>query len=205
MLLLIASSLVAAAGGLHAGIPVGFDQAQRLPHLGQPEFEGPQQGWAAPLVGADGQPDGHVRVYVGPTVAAAGAWLDDAQLSVQAPLAALPGLGDRAAGNPDSIVVAQDGNVAVLVRVTDPSTGDARDHAQHLLDAIVDQPGTWPAAPAMRQQDGLWFFDLGPNAVHMTVIGGRRPLGEAHGYVELPEQVVAWDAWGRPAVLLPGG
>jgi len=179
------------AAGIHAGIPV------QQPGLGPLSHLSPEQGWTAPVLDANGQPVGVVRVYVGPTEAAAAAWLGDARLAVQAPLQPLSGLGDSALAA-STVLLSRDGNVALSVTLGE---GDPTVQARALLASIVDAPAAWPQAPRMRQQDGLWFFEA-PGA-SLEVQGGHRPLGEPWGYSVLPEQVVAWDAWGRASVLRP--
>ncbi len=195
MPLLLLLTMTARAGGLHAGIPV--DQDAGFVDL---RFEDAELGWSAALVDDAGSPAGFLRVYVGPTEAAAARWMDDAVRGVQAPMPTLAGLGDIAAGDPDAVVVCRDGNVALMVR----AQGDisAEDQASAMLGQIVDEPLIWPAAARVDERDGLWFFDAG-DAVFASVTGGRRPLGQPNGYIELPSRVVTWDRLGRAAVLLP--
>ena len=187
---LLASS--AFAGGLHAGIPV-----QGLPSLGAATFLSAETGWEAPVLVA-GRVAGVARVYVGPTAGAAQAWVEDAARGIQAPLLPVQGLCEQAVGT-STVIVARDGNVAFSVATQGPL---ARPIAQDLVAAISDAPAAWPAAPVLTERDGLAFFSA-PGAVELTVIGGRRPLGEPDGYQSLPSQVVAWDAWGRAAVMYP--
>ncbi|RME21477.1 MAG: hypothetical protein D6798_18035 [Deltaproteobacteria bacterium] len=195
MPLLLLLTMTARAGGLHAGIPV--DQATDFVDI---RFEDADQGWSAALVDADGAPAGFLRVYVGPTQAAAARWMEDAIRSVQAPLSPQAGLGDVAVGDPDSLVICRDGNVALMVRAQ--GSLRAEDEVRDLLDRIVDEPLVWPAAARVVERDGLWFFEA-DDAVFAQVTGGRRPLGEPNGYIELPSRVVTWDRLGRAAVLLP--
>lgn len=183
----------ALAAGMHAGVPV-----QGVDALGAPTFLAADTGWEAPVLDADGQPRGVARVFVAPTAAAAAAWVEDAARTIQSPLKTVSGLGDHAL-QAAAVVIVQDGNVALSVSLHDD---DATPIARALVDAIVDSPAGWPAAPTMRQADGLTFFDA-PDAVELTVIGGRRPLGQPDGFVDLPSRVIAWDAWGRPAVVTP--
>jgi len=185
--------MVSYAGGMHAGIPV-----QGVDGLGPATFLSPDSGWEAPALDDAGQPLGVVRVFVGRTQDAALAWVDDAARAIQAPLSPLVGIGD-AALTTGPVIITRDGNVALCVTL---AGGDARPLATVLLDAILDQPAAWPKPPVPRQDQGLTFFDA-DNAVALTVQGGHRPLGEPNGYVELPTQVVAWDAWGRAAAIQP--
>lgn len=196
MIGLLLSLTAAWADGIHTGIPV-----VGVPGLGAPRFEGAELGWSAPLPGPDGRPEGLVRVYVGPTVASASTWLADSARAVQRPLSSVPGLGDQAWSAGDQLLLVQDGNVAFQVQITQADRGPALALAQTLLDAVVDGDRPWPAAPALRQVQGLWVLESA-QAVGWQVIGGRQPLGE-QGFIELPEQVVTWDAWGRFAVLQP--
>ena len=181
----------ARAAGLHAGIPV------QQSGLGPVEHLSAEQGWTTPLLDAQGQPVGVLRGYVGPTEAAASAWLEDMKRPVQAPLSPLAGMGDEAviaAG----VVLVREGNVALSIVL---SQGDPQRRARTLLASIVDQPRAWPQAPHMRQRGTLWFFEA--PGLELQVEGGHRPLGEPWGYRQLPREVLAWDAWGRAAVLRP--
>lgn len=184
---------MAFAAGLHAGIPV-----DGLPTLGPAEFPSPEAGWTAPVLDPQGRPRGVVRVRVSPDEVGAKTWMVEAARGVQAPLSPLLGLGDEALGGA-GVVVARDGNVAVYVAVAE---GSARPTAQLLLSAIVDTPAAWPSPPTVRADGGLWRVEA-PGAVHVDALGGRRPLGEPWAFRELPEELVAWDAWGRAAVWRP--
>ncbi|MCK6501898.1 hypothetical protein L6R53_00595 [Myxococcota bacterium] len=183
----------ALAAGFHAGIPV-----QGVSGLGAPTFHDASTGWSAPVLGADGQPLGVARVYVAPTTAAAAAWAEDAARAVQAPLVPLPSFGDAALANAGALV-ARDGNVAIAVSV---SGSDPQGPARSLLAAIVDAPAAWPQAPTLRPVDGGWAI-VSPGAVGWTITGGQRPLGQPDTWSELPQEIVAWDAWGRAAVMRP--
>lgn len=193
-LLCLLLSGAAHAGGIHAGLSlIGW------PDLGEVELLGPDLGRAAPILD-QGRPIGVVRVYVGPTEAAAAAWVEDQARAVQRPLAPLEGLGDAAAAAGDAVVLVREGNVGVGVLVAEG--GGALARARELVAAIADAPAGWPAAAAMRVEGELTFFEV-PPGITLQVDGGRRPLGEAWGFVDLPSRVVAWDAWGRATVLLP--
>lgn len=194
--LLAALSAAALAGGMHAGLPI-----QGHPDLGPAEFLAPDAGWTAPIL-ADGAPVGMIRVYVGPTPASASAWCQEQARAVQLALPPLSGLGDEAWAVGDALALVRDGNVGIAVQLHEAADGEAVDRARALVAAIEDAPAAWPQAPRMRQQDGLTFFEA-PGAAHLQVDGGRRPIGESWGYEVLPSRVVAWDAWGRAAVLTP--
>lgn len=188
--LLSASAL---AAGLHAGVPV-----RGVPGLGEPDFLSPELGWSAPVLSAEGQPRGMVRVFVGKAELDAQLWLRDAVLAVQTPLVPVVGLGDQALGS-SSVMAVRDGNVGVFVALHE---GSAREVSLTLLNAIVEQPSAWPAAPRVELKGDLWMVDA-PGAAHLDAIGGRRPLGEAYGFSRVPEQVIAWDATGRASVWTP--
>lgn len=181
------------AAGQHAGIPV-----RGVPGLGEPEFLSPELGWTAPVLGAQGQPRGVVRVFVGKGDLEAELWVTEAVRSVQLPLGVVAGMGDQAVGS-STVLAVRDGNVGFFVAVHE---GSAREVGLTLLNAIVDVPAAWPAAPVVQQQGELWMVDA-PGAAHLDAIGGRRPLGELYGFSRLPEQIVAWDSTGRAAVWTP--
>ena len=184
---------VALGAGFHAGIPV-----QGVPGLGAPTFHDAVTGWSAPVLDSRGQPLGVARVYVAPTTAAAQAWVEDAERAVQAPMTAITGLGELALGTAGAVVV-RDGNVAVAVSVHE---GEPLATARSLIAAIDETPAAWPQAPTLRSVQGGWEI-LAPGAVGWTITGGQRPLGQPDTWSVLPEEIVAWDAWGRAAVMRP--
>lgn len=192
--MIIALFTSAALGaGLHAGIPV-----QGVPGLGAPTFHDAVTGWSAPVLDAQGQPLGVVRVYVAPTAAAAAVWMEDAARAVQAPMAPIPAFGDLALANTGALV-AHDGNVAFAVSV---HGADPLGPARSLLSAIEQAPRPWPQAPTLRPVEGGWAI-VAQDAVGFTITGGQRPLGQPDTWSELPEEIVSWDAWGRAAVMRP--
>lgn len=192
-MIIILFTSAALAAGFHAGIPV-----QGVPGLGAPTFHDALTGWSAPVVDEAGQPQGVARVYVAPTTAAAQAWVEDAVRAVQAPMGALPGLADLALAT-SGAVVARDGNVAIAVSVHE---GDPLVAARSLVAAIEETPAAWPQAPTLRAVQGGWEIDAA-GAVGWTITGGQRPLGQPDTWSVLPQEIVAWDGWGRASVMRP--
>lgn len=169
------------AGGLHTGIPV-----RALSDLGEPTFETPQTGWTVPA------PGGYVRVFVGRDEDAARAWVASTAMAFTRPLAAFDGPGDESWGDGVGVVLFRDGNVGVLTRADEAGALSQRLHA-----AIVDDGPPWPAAPSLsRQSGGTWIIDA-PDAVHLSVQGGRRAGPRARDFREPPTSIVAWDGYGR--------
>lgn len=174
---------LAFAGGTHAGIPV-----TGVPGVTDPAFESPTLGWTARV------PNGFARIYVGRTEADAVAWYEQALATLTLPAAPASGPGDASAGDGDALFVFRDGNVAALVR----ADSDARGIATRLHAAIEDG-APWPAPPALRQVNGRWVVDA-PDALHVSTRGGRLAPFQSAQWVAAPDEVVAWDRYGRPAV-----
>jgi len=174
---------VALAAGLHAGIPV-----RGVPDVSDPSFFTPAIGWAASV------PGGQVRVFVGRTEADGAQWLQQQLLTFQVAQQAASGVGDASFGDGVTTFGFVDGNVGVVVLVD----RDARAWAERLHGAIVDGPA-WPAAPSpLRGADGRWTVDA-RDAAFVYARGGAAVPWHPDTFRVLPEEVVVWDAYGRPA------
>jgi len=186
MAVLLLSGL-ARAEELRVGIPVeGVDV------LGAPDFLTPELGWTAPIEG------GFVRVFVGASEAEAIAWVQQAQMAITVSLPVLPGLGDEAYGDTSGLLILRDRNVALQVR----ASGNAGAIAEAMLAAMPTEPVAWPAPPQLHQvEDGRWQVTA-PGAVKVQFDdGGRVTPGEPElTFSEPPGTIIAWDAWGRPAI-----
>lgn len=181
----------AQAAGLHLGIPTSG-----VPGLSDVQFQTPEIGWTARV------PGGQARVYVGPTEADAEAWYTRALEGLTIPVASTAGgagsapIGDVSTGDGAGLLLFRDGNVAVMVR----TDAQARSVAATLHAAIVDGPAPWPAAPSPAlDAAGRWTVTVAADA-SVRVVGGRPVPFQPGVYQELPDQIVVWDAWGRPAV-----
>ncbi len=182
LLLLLGAAL---AAGIHTGIPVRGVQG-----LGEPSFKGVDAGWSA---SADG---GYVRVFVGRTEAEAAAWLAEG-VPLSAGQAPAYTFADEAWGDGQAILAFRDGNVSVFIRVEQ----GALPLAERLRAAIVDGGPAWPAPPALRQEGERWVLDAtGLGGVRYQ--GGRLAREPGWVFTEPPDELVVWDAWGRPAVVV---
>jgi hypothetical protein len=173
----------ALAAGIHTGIPV-----HGVAGLGDPEFLTPKTGWTASIEG------GFVRIYVGATEADAAAWTERTRAGIQVELPSIPGYADAAWGDPQTLIVFRDGNVAAMVR----AKAGARDVADRLRAAIVDG-GPAPRKPTLVQAGERWEAHA-PDAVDVTFSGGRPAAGAPNVWIEPPTELVAWDAYGRATV-----
>lgn len=179
--------LSALANDWHAGVPV-----QGVPELGAPSFLTPDLGWTAPV-----DEGGFVRVFVGQDAEEAARWIQQAQMAITVPLPPINDFGDEAYGDLEGLMLIRDRNVAIQVR----AEGDAAAVVQWMLAAIPDAPLPWPQPPQLVKQDGTWVVSA-PWAVHVQFSqGGRTAPGATLRFTERPGQVVAWDVYGRPAVL----
>ncbi|MEL6343618.1 MAG: hypothetical protein AAFV53_10845 [Myxococcota bacterium] len=180
----------ALAGGIHAGIPV-----RSVPGIGPARFQTAQLGWTAPV-----ERGGLVRVFVGQTPEAAAQWYDIQRQTVTRPLPPLSMSADQAHGDPTSMVMFLDGNVAVQVRADQ----GARDLAEALRAAIVDEGAAdWPAPPSLRfHPDTNTYTVDAPDAFHISFEGGARISRgqEPLRFSAPPQTVTAWDALGRASV-----
>ena len=145
---------------------------------------------------------GLLRIYVGPTEAAAAAWFTDMEaLMRRHKPAVLDGLGDQAVAAGDGMVLTRDGNVGVLVE----AAAGARGWAERALAAIEPGPAPWPAAPALvADPSGGWVI-VPADAPHVAFTGGRlapdvATPGAPLRFTEAPRRVVVWDRHGRAAV-----
>ncbi len=190
--LLLLSGAVHAADPLHAGVPVDGVES-----LGAADFLTPELGWSAPI------PGGFVRVFVGDSEAAAESWAAQSQMAITVSLPRLAGVGDEAWGDGVGLLIVRDRNVAIQVRVHDPQQEDARAVAQRMLAAIPVGAVDWPAPPALVQgAEGHWRVEA-PGAVRVQFADGGvlTPDPTELVFSQPPGTVVAWDAWGRPAIL----
>lgn len=184
--MILALTGLAFAGGVHAGIPV-----TGVAGVTDPAFESPALGWTAAV------PGGFARVFVGRAEVDAERWYAQTLTTLTLSPPAADGVGDACAGDGDFLFLWRDGNVAALVR----ADGDARAIAARLHAAIEDG-APWPAAPALAQVGGQWIVDA-PGALAVQAEGGRLAPFKADRWVAPPTRVVAWDRYGRPAVLDP--
>ncbi len=191
--LLLLSGAAHAADPLHTGIPVDGVES-----LGAADFLTPSLGWSAPI------PGGFVRVFVGASEAAASEWAAQSQMAITVSLPLLDGVGDEAWGDGTGLLIVRDRNVAVQVRVHDPLQEDAQTVAQRMLAAIPDGAAAdWPAPPVLVQgAEGYWRVEA-PGAVRVQYADGGVlvPDPTALVFSQPPGTVIAWDAWGRPAIL----
>lgn len=182
LLLLLGAAL---AAGIHTGIPVRGVQG-----LGEPSFQGVDAGWSASVDG------GYVRVFVGRTEAEAAAWLSEG-LPLSAGQAPSYPFADEAWGDGEVMLAFRDGNVGVFVRVS----AGARGVAERLQAAIVDGGPAWPAPPTLVSQDGRHTLPVDPRG-GVTYQGGRLAREPGWVFTALPTELVVWDPWGRPAVVI---
>ena len=177
---------LALAGGLHTGIPVRGVQG-----LGEPSFQGVDAGWSAGVEGG-----GYVRVFVGHDEEEAARWL-----RLGAPLSSGPPpaytFADEAVGDGEEFLAFRDGNVAALVR----TPAHARQVAERLRAAIVNGGPTWPETPRLVPEDGRLRLSVHDPA-GVVFQGGRLAPGSDWVFSVAPTQLVVWDAWGRPTVVL---
>jgi hypothetical protein len=184
--------LADAADPLHVGIPVAG-----VAGLGEADFLTPELGWTAPI------PDGFVRVFVGPSEAAAASWARAAQQAITVPLPSLAGVGDEAWGDTDGLLILRDRNVALQVRVRGGEDDAALAVAETMLAAMPPTAVDWPSPPALvAAGEGSWRVEA-PGAVAVRFTGGAVTDAAALTFTAPPDALVAWDAWGRPAVLTP--
>jgi hypothetical protein len=174
---------LAMAGGVHAGIPV-----HGVAGVGAPTFLTPNSGWTAAA------PGGWVRVFVGAIEAEGAAWYAHQleTMTVPAPDFVLPGV-DAAAGDGDTFVAWQDGNVGVVVRVE----SGAGALATRLRASVVEQA---PAVTA-RWRAGADVWVDAPGAAAMRSTSGGVILSDSAEFRRKPAEVYVWDAWGRVTVL----
>lgn len=175
----------AMAAGLHTGIPVHGVQG-----LGEPQFSGVDAGWTATVEG------GFVRVFVGRTEAEAAGWLSMG-LPLSAGQAPAYPFADEAWGDGASLLAFRDGNVGVFVRVE----RGALDLARELQAAIVDGGPAWPAPAPLVERQGRWELPVADPA-GVSFQGGRLVRGPGWVFSQLPAELVVWDAFGRPVVLI---
>jgi len=184
MLTLLLATGIAHASGLHAGIPV-----HGVPGLSDPSFQTPDLGWTATV------PGGWARLYVGRDEADASRWYHQQLDTLQVEAAPCSGFGDECAGDGDALFAFRDGNVGVLLRVD----RGARTVGEGLRAAIVDGPA-WPSVPTVVAQPDGTYTVVVSDAVHVDTSGGVSVPYRPGVYRSAPTTVVAWDAYGRPAV-----
>ncbi len=200
MILLFVSSVLAA--GVHSGIPV------HQKDLGEPAFQSAESGWSAPLANGKGM----VRVYVGHDEAGAKDWFGRQRESFTKYLTDF-NFADEAAGDGTGVLLFRDGNVGVMVRSDD---GQALTIATSLRARIADNvPGL--AFPTMERVKDGWGL-VAPGSVYVQQQGGGNiqcsvpvsaftsnyvATAEASPciFIERPDDITVWDAWGRPTVV----
>ena len=82
--------------------------------------------------------------------------------------------------------------------------GNAMAIAETMLAAMPEEPSAWPEAPELVALDWSQWHVKTPGAVSVQLSGGGEQRVAEDGALVVstrPESVVAWDAWGRPAVL----
>lgn len=177
-------SATASAETLHTGVPVAG-----VAGLGAADFQTAALGWTAPLT--DG---GYARVFVGQSLDAAERWYASQLQALTLEPTVLVGLADQAHGDGEALVLFRDGNVGVMVR----APAGARQVAEAIRSAIVDDPQAWPAPPRLVQDAaGTWRVSA-PGAVHVSFTGGARATrGRPLVFSTPPKTLTAWDAFGR--------
>jgi hypothetical protein len=181
----------ALAGGTHSSVHSGIP-VHGVPGVGEPTFLTPATGWTASVDG------GFVRVFVGHDEADAVDWYERARSSLTLTPADASGLGDEAFGDGQALFAFRDGNVAVLVRAQDSEDNEAYAWARTLHDAIVDGV-PWPAAPRLEPRGDGTFVVSGATSF-VKVAGGQQVPFHPGVFRALPDEVVVWDAYGRPVV-----
>ena len=146
-------------------------------------------------------PKGLLRLYVGPSEAAAQEWVADmALLMARHKPTPLPGLGDEAYGAADGMILLRDHNVGLLVEIAD----GARHWVDEVRAHLVTEPSAWPSPATLRAHDEGFLLEA-PAAAHLTYVGGRlaqrsHAPGAPLVFQEPPRRAVAWDALGRSTV-----
>ena len=191
------------AAGIHAGIPVH----QR--DLGDPAFQSAENGWTAPLATGDG----FVRVYVGRDESTTTDWFLRQREGFSRLIPDYT-FRDQAAGDGVGVLLFRDGNVAVMVR---SEAGAALAIGESLAARIVDGPPSLSFATLQRDESG-WTV-VAPGAAFVQTRGGgviqcgNLPAGalpaaelgpppiQPCGWTTRPDDVTAWDNYGRATVI----
>ena len=146
-------------------------------------------------------PKGLLRLYVGPSEAAAQEWVADMALLMERhePVP-LPELGDEALVAGDGMVLLRDHNVGLLVEIAD----GARHWVDEVRAHLTTEPAAWPAAAVLVERDGAYVL-AAPDAAQVTYVGGRlhpdvASPGAPLRFVAPPRRAVTWDALGRSTV-----
>lgn len=189
---LLATALAASAGPLHAGLP----EDALGPDLPAPRYQSARLGTTRDV------PKGLVRVYVGPTEAAAEEWFTEmAALMKRHKPDPVPDLADQAVAAGDGMVLVRDANVGLLVE----AASGARAWVDQARGALVPGPLPWPDPPTLAPTPGGGWTAQAPDARHLAWVGGAlHPSAAAPGaplaFSRPPRRLVAWDGLGRAAV-----